>query len=230
MKKLVEQVADVAVDRRTRDRLTRLLLEQGPSTAADLSERLGLTPAAVRKHLDALLSDGTLIARESPRRGPRGRGRPARLFALSDSGHASTGPTAYDDVAVAALRFLRDSVGEQAVEEFARSRVAQWEARFTERMASLPLADRPAALAEALCADGFAATVHDGGCGVQVCQHHCPVQHVAEEFPALCEAETEAIGRLVGQHVQRLATIAHGDGVCTTHIPLTPVTRERTSS
>jgi len=63
---------------------------------------------------------------------------------------------------------------------------------------------------------------------VQVCQHHCPVQHVAEEFPALCEAETEAIGRLVGRHVQRLATIAHGDGVCTTHIPLIPVTSERT--
>jgi predicted ArsR family transcriptional regulator len=80
----------------------------------------------------------------------------------------------------------------------------------------------------ALSADGYAATVHDlrptTNCtAVQVCQHHCPVQHVAEEFPALCEAETEAIGRLVGRHVQRLATIAHGDGVCTTHIPLTPV-------
>jgi predicted ArsR family transcriptional regulator len=131
-------------------------------------------------------------------------------------------------VAVEALRFLRETAGEQAVEEFARRRVAEWEAGYTDRIATLPLADRPAALAEALCADGFAATVHDlrptpGNSAVQVCQHHCPVQHVAEEFPAFCEAETEAIGRLVGQHVQRLATIAHGDGVCTTHIPLTPV-------
>ena len=33
------------------------------------------------------------------------------------------------------------------------------------------------------------------------------------------EAETEAIGRVLGTHVQRLATIAHGDGVCTTCIP-----------
>ncbi len=32
-------------------------------------------------------------------------------------------------------------------------------------------------------------------------------------------AETAVISRLVGTHVQRLATIAHGDGVCTTHIP-----------
>jgi predicted ArsR family transcriptional regulator len=46
------------------------------------------------------------------------------------------------------------------------------------------------------------------------------VQHVAEQFPEFCDAETEAFGRLLGTHVQRLATIAHGDGVCTTHVPL----------
>jgi predicted ArsR family transcriptional regulator len=222
-------------DRRTRARVARLLLERGPSTVAVLSDALGLTAAAVRRHLDAMLADGTIVSREAPVRGPRGRGRPARLFSLSDAGHATAGPTAYDTVAVEALRYLRETAGEQAVEEFARKRMADWEARYAAQLASLPLEDRPRALADALCADGYAATVHEGGSvvgvrGVQVCQHHCPVQHVAEEFPALCEAETEAIGRLVGRHVQRLATIAHGDGVCTTHIPLTPITSERTSS
>ena len=58
--------------------------------------------------------------------------------------------------------------------------------------------------------------------GEQLCQQHCPVSHVAHEFPQLCEAETEAIGRVLGRHVQRLATIAHGDGVCTTCIPTRP--------
>jgi predicted ArsR family transcriptional regulator len=47
------------------------------------------------------------------------------------------------------------------------------------------------------------------------------VAHVAEQFPQLCEAETEAFAELLGTHVQRLATIAHGDGVCTTFIPMT---------
>jgi predicted ArsR family transcriptional regulator len=42
---------------------------------------------------------------------------------------------------------------------------------------------------------------------------------VAAEFPQLCEAETEALSKILGTHVQRLATIAHGDGVCTTYIP-----------
>jgi predicted ArsR family transcriptional regulator len=221
--------APTLADRRTRERVAQLLLELGPSTASALGERLGLTPAAVRRHLDSMLAAGTIVAREAPARGPRGRGRPAKLFSLSDAGH-DAGPTAYDEVAVAALRYLRETAGEQAVEDFARHRIAEWESRYAAKIASLPLDERPAALAQALCDDGYAATVHEGGVGVQVCQHHCPVQHVAEEFPALCEAETEAIGRLVGRHVQRLATIAHGDGVCTTHIPLTPVTSGRTSS
>ena len=54
--------------------------------------------------------------------------------------------------------------------------------------------------------------------------------HVAEQFPQLCEAETRAFSRLLGVHVQRLATIAHGDGVCTTHVPHVTTTSERQSS
>jgi predicted ArsR family transcriptional regulator len=87
------------------------------------------------------------------------------------------------------------------------------------------LGARVQALAEALSADGYAASAGPapaigavGSSGEQLCQHHCPVAHVAAEFPQLCEAETEAFGRLLGTPVQRLATIAHGDGICTTHV------------
>ena len=76
---------------------------------------------------------------------------------------------------------------------------------------------------------GFAASVSESPMGEQLCQQHCPVAHVAHEFPQLCEAETEAISRVLGRHVQRLATIAHGDGVCTTSIPRTS-TRTSTST
>jgi predicted ArsR family transcriptional regulator len=75
-------------------------------------------------------------------------------------------------------------------------------------------------LAEALSTEGYAASASAmGKGGEQLCQHHCPVAHVAGEFPQLCDAETEMFSRLLGTHVQRLATIAHGDGVCTTHLP-----------
>ncbi|MBC7374901.1 MAG: transcriptional regulator, partial [Frankiales bacterium] len=202
----------------TRERVRGLLLALGPSTVAVLGDRLGLSPAAVRKHLDALLLDGVVTTREQRPRGVRGRGRPARLFMLTDAGHAD-GPAGYDDLAVGALRFLAEAGGEGAVERFAEMRAAELEDRYADGLQGLAPADRPAALAEALTADGYAATTSQQGLGLQLCQHHCPVQHVAAQFPQLCDAETAAIGRLLDVHVQRLATIAHGDGVCTTFIP-----------
>ena len=59
------------------------------------------------------------------------------------------------------------------------------------------------------------------------------MQHVATRFPQLCEAETEVFSRLLGVHVQRLATLAGGAHVCTTHVPLStthvPLSTTRTS-
>jgi hypothetical protein len=55
---------------------------------------------------------------------------------------------------------------------------------------------------------------------LQLCQGHCPVHQVAQAFPEFCEAETRAIGRLLGVHVQRLATLAGGEHVCTTCVPV----------
>ena len=214
----------VLADGPTRERVARLLLELGPSTAAALSDRLGLSPAAIRRHLDAMLAEGTICSRESRGGSRRGRGRPARLFALTDAGHAA-GPLAYDDLASSALEFLAESAGEQAVERFAERRAQELAERLASRLppeAATPVGDL-AAVGAALTAEGYAATVHPVPTGVQLCQHHCPVQSVAARFPQLCEAETAALSRLLGTHVQRLATIAHGDGVCTTHVPATHV-------
>ncbi|MFC0526906.1 helix-turn-helix transcriptional regulator [Phytohabitans kaempferiae] len=219
---LPEQPA--AVDGRTRDRVARLLLEHGSATAGELGAELGLSSAAIRKHLDAMLADGVVVSRERPVRGHRGRGRPARVFVLTDAGKQDCGTHFYDGMATAALRWIARTGGEAAVAEFAAEQVSGLEARCRaalEGAGADPLA-RAEALAAALTAEGYAANASTIASGGQLCQHHCPVAHVAAEFPQLCEAETAVISRLMGTHVQRLATIAHGDGVCTTHIPAQP--------
>ncbi len=209
-----------AADGRTRDRVVLLLLEQGPATAAELGEQLRLSTAAVRRHLDALVAEGRVDSRDQVVRGPRGRGRPARVFALTEAGRENFTHT-YDDLAATALRYLARLGGEEAVTAFAAERVGELEERCRAAMDGAgddPMA-RAEALAQALSVEGYAASASAIAGGGQLCQHHCPVAHVAAEFPQLCEAETRVISRLVGSHVQRLATIAHGDGVCTTHIP-----------
>lgn len=205
-------------DAPTRARVARSILENGPSTATDLAARLDLTAAAVRRHLDHLLHEGTVVAGEQRIQGARGRGRPARVFSLTDSGRDQFDQQ-YDDLAVAALRFLSETQGDEAVLEFARRRVAFIEQDYTQVVEAKPELSPAEALALVLTAGGYAASVRKSPIGDQLCQQHCPVSHVAHEFPQLCEAETEAISKVLGRHVQRLATIAHGDGVCTTCIP-----------
>ena len=209
---------EIMAERGTRARVARLILEHGPVTAAALGERLGLTPAAVRRHLDALLADGLIEPRTARQRGRRGRGRPAKLFAITDAGRSAF-EHAYDDLAGSALRFLAKRLGEEAISEFAREQVSGLVGRLTEVMRGVPAEQRVRVLAEALSAEGYvasASTTRTGG--QQLCQHHCPVAHVAAEFPQLCEAETEVFAQVLGAPVQRLATIANGDGVCTTHV------------
>jgi len=227
-----------AWERRTRNRVARSILDHGPSTAADLAERLGLTQAAVRRHLDALAAENVVVARQQRVYGNRGRGRPAKVFALTDGGRDAF-DQAYDQLAADALRWIAESAGggaggEAAVTAFARARLAAQAERYRAIVDAAAPEDRAKALAQALSADGYAATARSapppqlraGGppapAGEQLCQHHCPVAHIAEQFPQLCEAEAEVFSMLLGTHVQRLATIAHGDGVCTTFIPQTP--------
>nr|WP_258016058.1 metalloregulator ArsR/SmtB family transcription factor [Streptomyces sp. AJS327] len=211
----------------TRNKVARSILDHGPSTAAELARRLGLTQAAVRRHLDALAAEGVVEAREKRVYGSRGRGRPAKVFALTDGGRDAF-DQAYDELAADALRWIARSagggeLGEAAIAEFARARLADQAEKYRDLLERVPPEERTRALAEALSADGYAATARGapGSAGEQLCQHHCPVVHTAEQFPQLCEAETEVFSRLLGTHVQRLATIAHGDGVCTTFIPRT---------
>jgi predicted ArsR family transcriptional regulator len=217
-----ELAAGVRSDRSTRDRVARSILDHGPSTVAELAGRLGLTQAAVRRHLDALLADDVVVARAQRVYGARARGRPAKAFALTDCGRDAFDQS-YDKLATDALRFIQERFGgDEAVVAFARARLAQQAGSYRAAVDAAAPEARTEALARALSADGYAAAARSAPAphlGEQLCQHHCPVAHVAEQFPQLCEAETEVFSQLLGTHVQRLATIAHGDGVCTTFIP-----------
>ena len=219
-------------DGHTRRAIVQLLLE-GPITAGELGERLGISAAGVRRHLDALIDAGDAESHAAAVWQHNGRGRPAKRYRITAAGRAKL-DHAYDDLAAAAMRQLRELGGDDAIRTFARRRIdsilsgVRPALRGEEGEAGdvKVTADR---VAVALTKAGYATTttpVTGPLSGVQICQHHCPVSHVAEEFPELCETEREAFAELLGTHVQRLATIVNGDCACTTHVPLTPDTQE----
>jgi len=203
------------------ERVARCLAERGPSTAAALAQELGTSATAVRRPLKSLQDAGLVQASDKvpygPEPGPR-RGRPSQVFSLTGAGRAAC-EQAYDALALEALRFLAERDGREAIQDFAHERA--------RRLLSVPPAAADGAatttvqeVADRLSEQGFAASVEPlARDGAQLCQHHCPVVDAAGEFPELCEAETEMLGQLLGRHVTRLATLAQGDGICTTLIP-----------
>ena len=155
--KNVRSVGPAKGDGPTKGQVARLILELGPSTAATLGSRLGLTPAAIRRHLDNLLAEGLIETRTARTYGNRGRGRPAKVFVITDAGRSAF-EHAYDDLATSALRFLAETAGPDAVAVFARRQLSDLERRYAPVVAHGELGARVQALAEALSADGYAAS------------------------------------------------------------------------
>lgn len=217
-------------DVRTRQKVLRYVLDHGPVSASGVARALNLTAAAIRRHLDALSEDGYVEVRELA--GARsGRGRPARHYVVTSQGHSSIS-NAYDELAVRALDFIEESGGEEAVEAFAHSRIdelrAALKARLGDRKGSV--AQRSRDLAAGLSAEGYASSASPVAVGtpleaMQLCQGHCPIQHVAERFPQFCEAELDMFAEVLGVDVRRLSTLAAGGHVCTTHIPTSVLNR-----
>lgn len=200
--------------------MARALLTHGPQTVSELAELLGLTASGVRRHLTALAELGLVSSQERAPYGPtprRGRGRPGSVFTLTDQGRSACG-SAYDDLALSALRYLEAEFGPEAVAGFAAHRARSLAADVAGANGCTP-----EDLAETLTSAGYAAEVQPlGDIAVQLCQHSCPVVDAAREFPILCEAETAELARVLDRHVTRLATLAHGDEVCTAVIPVMP--------
>ncbi|NVM99217.1 metalloregulator ArsR/SmtB family transcription factor [Arthrobacter sp. SDTb3-6] len=230
------QVPVLDPDERTRDRVLTAVLEHGPVSAAQMGKLLGLTPAAVRRHLDTLSRHGVIEVKLISN-AKSGAGRPARRYVVSRQGQTKIGDD-YLEIARLALKELAATRGGQGVMEFAERRFAHMESSYQPLVdaAGPDVAARSKALARALTADRFVATSdslnpHSAMAAEQLCQGHCPIQELATTFPEFCDAETEVFSRLLGVDVRRLSTMASGGHVCTTHVPTgRAVVRKRVSA
>jgi predicted ArsR family transcriptional regulator len=210
--------APAADDAGTRERVMALIMERGATTAADVASALAITPAAVRRHLSALARKGLVATRERRAYGARERGRPAKVYVPTDAGRNDFVHT-YDALAIDLLDYLRQQAGPDAVggvrpRSLRRGRAALSRASRRSRGDAVGGAHGPAVRRRL-----HGVVLHPVRAGHQLCQRPLPGRPRRRALPELCVAEAEAFGRLLGSHVQRLATIAHGDGVCTLHVP-----------
>jgi len=211
-----------------RDRLARELLKLGPITASDLADSLGISAVAVRKHLDDMSEKSLVKSHEIAPFGPakpKGRGRPARVYSLTSEGRDFF-ENQYQSLAQEAVTYLASTFGDKAVKDFALSRANEMLKKYSLILnKAKDVTEKVEILSSALSVDGFAATT-DKGSGpthtIQLCQHNCPIAHVAEQHPEFCDAELDAFSQLLGVNVTRLSTIANGGNICTSLVSTLP--------
>jgi predicted ArsR family transcriptional regulator len=179
------------------------LLRARPLTAKEVAEALGLSRAAVGKHLQDLEARG--LVRSEVRR-CSGRGRPHRLYQAQD------GESPYAALCGDVLRGLEEALGREGVVAFLRERNRSRLASL--HLQGLPLREKLERLAEALRQEGYEAEVVEEGGRLYLCQRRCPRLALSREHEALCEGELLAYEELLGLPLVREERIAEGGSCC----------------
>jgi DeoR family suf operon transcriptional repressor len=193
-----------------RAELLVLLKKAQPLTAAELAERFGLTPNALRRHLKVLEEDGVV----QYQREVRGVGAPVFAYRLSEAGEGVF-PRRYASVLASALEALEHEQGRRAV---ASVLAREWEALAAEAgpvLEGLPLPERVQIVAELLTARGYMAegeVQSDEAARLRI--HNCAMCEIAEQFPEVCDVEARELSRLLDAPVARRTHRFGGCGSC----------------
>jgi predicted ArsR family transcriptional regulator len=200
------------------DRFLVLLKTRGPQTAADLGKATGVTGEAARQQLVRLAADGLVVATAEP----RGVGRPAQVWALTDAGNARF-PDAHAELTAQLLRSIREQLGEAVLDRLIDSRSAESRAAYAAALeGAADLGERVARLAEARTREGYMAESRAEGEGYVLVENHCPICVAATACQGFCRAELDTFREVLGTdaEVERSEHIVQGDRRCVYRIAL----------
>jgi predicted ArsR family transcriptional regulator len=200
------------------DRLLVLLKTRGPQTAADLGRAAGVTGEAARQQLVRLAADGLVVATTEP----RGVGRPAQVWGLTEAGNARF-PDAHAELTAQLIRSIRAQLGEAVLDRLIESRAAESRASYAAALeGAADLGERVARLAEARTREGYMAESRAEGEGYVLVENHCPICVAATACQGFCRAELDTFRDVLGPDasVERAEHIVVGDRRCVYRISL----------
>ncbi len=194
----------------TRREMLFYLKRNGEASTETLSAHTGITASGARQHLSALELDGFIVARDDR----DGRGRPRKIYTLSEAGDALF-PRAYEGLTNELLDYVNDENPELLSRIFDRRGLRRLE-RARARIAGLDFSAKVAELARILDEDGYLAdfmTEPDGSYLIR--EHNCAVLAIAERYQHACSSELEFLQALLPEaSVTRVAHRIAGGHFC----------------
>lgn len=182
----------------TRQAILDMLKLDGPSEAADLAAKQGVSTMAVRQHLYALQEEGFVHYSESP----RPVGRPAKLWALTEAADRFF-PDAHAELTAGLLDAMRAAFGEEGLQKLIAERTAQQIRGYAERVdRKVSIKAKLKELAALRDAEGYMAAVEEKPDGsLLLIENHCPICVAAQACSRLCDGELTVFQAVLGPHV-----------------------------
>ncbi|EDP65609.1 hypothetical protein BAL199_02254 [alpha proteobacterium BAL199] len=197
----------------TSDRILFRLKTRGPQTIADLGAAFGITSEAVRQLL--VKSEAESLVSYEDRR--EGRGRPKRLWRLTETGHARF-PDRHADLTVGLLDAVRAEFGTEGLDRLiARRETEQRELYRAAAARARTLEGKVKALAEMRDREGYMAEWRRDDDGTLVLiENHCPICAAAARCQNLCRSELAIFRDVLGEaaEVERTDHVLAGARRC----------------
>ncbi len=181
----------------TRGAILDRLKREGEQPAGALGEALGVTAMAARLHLYELEAEGLVTARSEP----RGRGRPTKLWALTEDA-ARLFPDAHQGLAVEMLKSVEHIFGAEGLTKIIDQHGKVQRAAYADALSGLKtIGDRVKRLAKARSTEGYMAEAKKDGRDWLLIENHCPICSAAKACTKLCANELNVFSDVLGSDV-----------------------------
>ncbi len=185
----------------SRQRVLGYLKNQRSASAAQIGRGLNMSAANVRHHLSVMLEDGRIALIGEKGRG--GRGRPVKLYGLSEKSLGDNFALLSDAILGELLNGLSPVKRDGMLDTIAKTLAVQFEANNL----NIPMPKRLQSIVDKLNELHYQARWEAGPQGPRILFAHCPYTAIIEKHPELCGVDENLVGNLMNAKACQLAKI-----------------------
>ncbi|OBR63776.1 transcriptional regulator [Paenibacillus oryzae] len=198
------------LDLSTREKIMQMLKTNSEMSAKEITDHLGITGMAVRRHLSVLENEG-LIQYTTVR---QPMGRPMAVYRLTEKAEDFF-PKKYHTVALELLSELEGESGVDVVNHLFDLRQKSLHKRLQEQLKGKDLEGKVAALADVQTNNGYMATWEKESDDVfALTEYNCPIYQVASTYKHACTCELRLFESVLDATVERTECLASDGNKC----------------
>ncbi|MEF2964615.1 metalloregulator ArsR/SmtB family transcription factor [Paenibacillus sp. M1] len=195
----------------TRNRILQMMKTSGPLSTREITEQLGITEMAVRRHLGTMERDG-LIESKMIR---QTLGRPTAVYGLTESAEGMF-PKKYHTLTLDLLGELENEYGENSVNHLFDRRKDKLNRQYEADMQGKELPEKVRRLAEIQNENGYMTEFKQQEDGdLVLMEYNCPISQIANRYTHACECELKLFESLLDASVERTECLAQEGRRCT---------------